>query len=229
MKESETLEFKREITDNLIKEIIAFLNTNGGTIMIGYNDDGSIYGLENARDELDKISNKIYDNIEPNVSFLVSSRIEVIDEKEVIILEVLKGVNKPYYIKSKGMTPNGVFIRLGTTVKMATSELIKEMIIESANITFEKNISINQDLTFLYANKVFKEKGLKFTEREKKNLGLLNEKNQYTNLGLILSDQSPYTIKIAVYPENTKQEFLDSKEISGSIFEIVEEAISYLN
>jgi len=229
MKESETLEFKREITDNLIKEIIAFLNTNGGTIMIGYNDDGSIYGLENARDELDKISNKIYDNIEPNVSFLVSSRIEVIDEKEVIILEVLKGVNKPYYIKSKGMTPNGVFIRLGTTVKMATSELIKEMIIESANITFEKNISINQDLTFLYANKVFKEKGLKFTEREKKNLGLLNEKNKYTNLGLILSDQSPYTIKIAVYPENTKQEFLDSKEISGSIFEIVEEAISYLN
>ena len=126
--------------------------------MIGYNDDGSIYGIKNVREEFDKLSNKIYDNIEPNISFLVSSKIESIEGKDVIILEVLNGIDKPYYIKSKGMTPNGVYIRLGAVVKMATRELIKEMIIESANITFEKNISINQDLTFLYATRVFKKR-----------------------------------------------------------------------
>jgi len=228
MMESENLEFKREVTDSLIKEIIAFLNTNGGTIMIGYNDDGSIYGLENARNDLDRISNKIYDNIEPNVSFLVSSRIERIEEKDVIILEVLKGVNKPYYIKSKGMIPNGVFIRLGAVVKMATSELIREMIIESSNITFEKNISTNQDLTFLYATKAFKEKGLNFTVREQKNLGIINENDKYTNLGLLLSDQSPYTVKMAIYEDNNKQEFIDTKEASGSVLEVLDEVLTYL-
>ena len=227
-KESENLEFKREVTDSLIKEIIAFANTNGGTILIGYNDDGSICGVPDVRSEMDKISNKIYDSIEPNVSFLVSSKIEKIENKDVIIIKVLQGINKPYYIKSKGMIPNGVFVRLGATVRNATPELIREMLMETLNITFEKNISINQDLTFLYATRIFKEKGLSFTNHEQKFLGLINEKNQYTNLGLMLSDQSPFTIKMAIYPGNDKSEFIDTKETSGSILESLDQAISYL-
>ena len=46
-KESDKLEFKREINDSLIKEVIAFCNSSGGTIIIGYNDDGTICGLNN--------------------------------------------------------------------------------------------------------------------------------------------------------------------------------------
>lgn len=57
-----------------------------------------------------------------------------------IVIEVLRGTNKPYYIKSKGMTIDGVFVRLGATVQHATRETIKEMIVESSGISFEKNI-----------------------------------------------------------------------------------------
>ena len=44
--ESETLELKKEYTDNIVKEIVSFLNGNGGTILIGVNDDDSVAGLE---------------------------------------------------------------------------------------------------------------------------------------------------------------------------------------
>lgn len=49
MQKTETLEFKREVTDSLVKEIIAFCNTKGGTIIIGYEDDETICGVAYAR------------------------------------------------------------------------------------------------------------------------------------------------------------------------------------
>lgn len=150
--ENNNLEFKMELTDAIVKEIIAFCNTAGGTIILGYDDNGKVIGLKNAKEDLDRLSSKINDSIEPSVNFLVSSRIEIEENKEIIVIEVLRGTNKPYYIKSKGMTTNGVFVRLGATVQHATKETIKEMIIESSGTSFEKNISINQDLTFTYAN-----------------------------------------------------------------------------
>ena len=225
----EKLEFKRQVSDTIVKEVVAFANTNGGTIIIGYDDDGKILGLNNPKQELDKLNNKLHDSIEPDVSFLLSERIEKQEDKEVIILEVLKGTNKPYYIKSKGMTSDGVYIRVGSTCQPATSYSIRDMIIDSSDINFEKNISSNQELTFIYAENVFKEKDILFRDREKKMLGLINENNLYTNLGLLLSDQCPYTIKMAVYKDNTKKEFVDQKETSkASILYQIEEAENYL-
>ena len=227
--ESEKLEFKRQVNDSLIKEIIAFCNTNGGTIIVGYEDDGVVHGVNDARKELDRISNMIHDSIEPNISFLVSSRIENENGKDIIIIEVLQGTNKPYYLKSKGMTPSGTYVRLGATSQPTTSDSIRDMIIESSGITFEKNLSANQELTFIYAERTFKEKGVAFGKREQKTLGIINDKNQYTNLGLLLSDQCPYTIKMAVYPNNDKIEFTDRKETNvGSVLQQLEEADSYL-
>ena len=227
--ENDNFEFKSKLTDSVIKEIIAFCNTKGGTIILGYDDNGRVVGLDDAKDDLDRLSSKINDSIEPSVNFLVSSRIEIEDNKEIIVIEVLRGTNKPYYIKSKGMTVDGIFIRLGATVQHATRETIKEMIIESSGISFEKNISINQDLTFTYANELFKKKHIAFGDIEKKNLGLINVDNKYTNLALLLSDQCPFSIKVARYKDNSKSEFLDSKEFKDeSILNQLENVYEYL-
>lgn len=227
--ESDKLEFKREVNDSLVKEVIAFCNSSGGTIIIGYDDDGSVFGLENVRKELDKVSNKLHDTIEPDISFLVAPRIEQQDGKDIIIVEVLQGTSKPYYLKSKGMTPEGVYVRLGATTQHATKDSIRDMLIETSGITFEKNISINQDLTFIYTERIFKEKEIAFGIKEKKTLGIINDKNKYTNLGLLLSDQCPYTIKMAVYSDDTKREFVDMKETAtGSVLQQLEEVENYL-
>ena len=64
---------------------------------------------------------------------------------------------KPYYVKSKGLTPNGVYVRLGATSVPATRDLIIQMIKESSNFSDELSISSEQELTFTYAKHLFKE------------------------------------------------------------------------
>ena len=50
--ETERTELKQRFTDAIPKEIVAFLNTDGGTVYIGVNDDGSVCGVENLDDSL---------------------------------------------------------------------------------------------------------------------------------------------------------------------------------
>ena len=54
--ETEKVELKQKLTDSLTKEIVAFLNTDGGTIYIGVNDDGSVCGVTNLDESLKKIA-----------------------------------------------------------------------------------------------------------------------------------------------------------------------------
>lgn len=228
-KENDVIEFKSKVTPNLCKEIIAFANTKGGTIFIGYDDDSNIIGVENARAELDKISNMIADSIDPNLIFNIS--LEIVEElgKEVIIIKVLKGTKRPYYLKSKGMTSEGVYLRLGATNRQATRDDIIKMMMEDSLINFEDCISKEQNLTFNAFEKEFREQNIVLDKTKFVNMGLLNEKGLYTNLAYIVSDQNVFPIKIAVYNDDYKEEFLDKKEFENmSVFEQIHEVEKFL-
>lgn len=43
--ESNRIEFKRVLRDKDLKEVIAFLNTNGGYIYVGIGDNGEVIGI----------------------------------------------------------------------------------------------------------------------------------------------------------------------------------------
>jgi len=46
MSESHTIEFKRELTDDFEKEVVAFLNAKeGGKVFIGIDDNGTVAGI----------------------------------------------------------------------------------------------------------------------------------------------------------------------------------------
>ena len=53
--ESDTKELKRELTDAVKEVMISFLNTKGGTIYVGVNDDGTLNNefLNSDRDDID--------------------------------------------------------------------------------------------------------------------------------------------------------------------------------
>ena len=57
--ESETIELKSILQDDIKKEIIAFANCNGGTIYVGITDQGEIRGRENADDSALQNSNMV--------------------------------------------------------------------------------------------------------------------------------------------------------------------------
>ena len=54
--ETEKTELKQKLTDALPKEIVAFLNTEGGTIFVGVDDSGKVCGVNNVDDSLKKIA-----------------------------------------------------------------------------------------------------------------------------------------------------------------------------
>lgn len=228
--ENEILELKSQVTKDLNKEIIAFANTNGGTIYIGYDDNSTLIGVQNAKQELDRISNMISDTIDPYLVFNI--KMEIIKDKglDIIKIGVLKGINRPYYLKSKGMTSDGVYLRLGATNRQATRDEIKKMIKEDNDYSFEYIRSNKQELTFEIIKKEFENREIDFNKAKMSNLGIIDDKGEYTNLAYIISDQNEYSIKIAVYKGNEKVEFLDRKELeSGSIFKQLHEALDYLN
>ena len=47
--ESNKIELKSKYTDQIVREIVAFINADGGKIYIGINDDGSVCGAKKIR------------------------------------------------------------------------------------------------------------------------------------------------------------------------------------
>lgn len=224
--ETENIEFKSQFTEEIYKEVIAFANTDGGFVYVGIDNDGNAVGLTDVDTEYTRITNGIRDAIMPDVTMFVRFTVQ---ENKVVRITVSEGSNKPYYLKGKGLKPSGVYVRQGTSSVPASPEQIRQMIKDSDGDTFEEIRSLEQDLTFDAAAIAFKRYGVEFST-EKYHALCMTQKNDdiYTNLALLLSDQCAHTTKIAVFSDDARTMFRDSKEFSGSILKQFEDAVNYL-
>ena len=224
--ETESIEFKLQVTDEIYKEVIAFANTNGGTIYIGIDDHGNAVGIDNVDETYTRITNGIRDAIQPDITMFIKYTLQ---DNKVVKITIGEGSYKPYYLKSKGLKPSGVFIRQGASSAQASPEQIRQMIKESDGDVFEDMRSMEQSLTFHTAEKMFKKYSVEFSEEKYRVLGITDgSKSLYTNLALILSDQCMHTTKVAVFGNDSNTEFRDSKEFTGSVFEQLEDTFAYL-
>ncbi len=228
-KEDQGTELKVELTKDIKKEIIAFANTNNGTIYIGIDDDSNIVGLKNAKKDLESLSGMIRDGICSDLTLYTKIYIENIENKDIIIVKVNEAPNKPYYLADKGLKSSGVYLRHGNVSVQASEEVIKKMILESNSNSFENNVSSNQNLHFEYLKDTFKKHNIEINDSKCKTLNITNLNNQYTNLGLLLSDECPYSIKCAIFNGNNKLEFKDRKEFTGSVLKQVNDTYEYLD
>ena len=94
--ESETLELKEKYTDVICKEIVSFLNTEGGTLVIGVKDDGTVIGVEKVDETLKKISDVITMQIEPNPQDEIRSELKFEDGNTLIYIHVNQGSKNIY-------------------------------------------------------------------------------------------------------------------------------------
>lgn len=227
--ESFNMELKEILTTELKKEVVAFANTCDGTIYIGINDKGEVVGVENSDDVIERASASIRNAIKPDITMYVTLNVEQIENKNVIVIRVQRGASRPYYIAEKGLKPSGVYIRQGNSSVPASEEYIRQMIKETDGDSFEKLRSLNQALTFDYANRIFENTNINFGDVQKKTLGIIGEDGLYTNLGLLLSDQCIHTLKIAVFEGKEKGVFKDRKEFKGSLLKQITEAFEYVD
>lgn len=224
--ESERIEYKSQMVNDIYKEVVAFANTDGGVIYIGIDDNGNLTGIDNVDETYTRLTNGIRDAIAPDVTMFVKY---VLQDNKVIQIEIGEGSYKPYYLKSKGMKPNGVYIRQGASSVQASPDQIRRMIKDSDGDVFEEMRTVTQELSFEEAERTFNRYKVDFSEEKYIALGLRNiHDDQYTNLAMILSDQCQHTTKIAVFGDEANITFKDAKEFGGSIFKQLDDSYAYL-
>jgi len=119
--EGSTVEFKRDTLrpEQLAREIAAMANLQGGTILLGVEDDGSISGITRPR-----LNEWIFDTVISRyihpVIIPCYEEIPLDDNRRVAVLSFTQGVSKPYIVKYKDREE--LYIRLGSVTRLATRE-----------------------------------------------------------------------------------------------------------
>ncbi len=227
--ESTTIELKTEVTADFKKEVIAFANTDGGTIYVGIGNNGQVVGVSNPDEVMAQVGNMIRDGIKPDLSAYTSIESVSEDNVKIIRITVMRGVKRPYHLTDKGLKPSGVFVRHGVSSVPATDEAIRQLLRESDGFAFDKSRCLNQDLTFSYAERYFADAGLPFAQQNRRTLKLIDADGYYANAAFLLSDQCEHSIKCAVYDGTGKAKFKARRDFFGSILKQVDEAFEYVN
>ena len=228
-RESETVELKETVVDEIKKEIIAFANCDGGRLYIGVRDDGKVVGLSDPDSVSLQISNMVRDAIKPDVTMFLHYETIEADGKEIVVVDIQRGTDRPYYLAKKGMRPEGVYVRQGYSSVPATDTAIRRMIKETDGDRFEAMRSLNQELTFEAAKKEFELRKVEFGPQQMRTLKLIDRDNLYSNLGLLLSDQCVHTIKAAVFQGTDQTIFKDRREFGGSLLRQMNEVYDFID
>jgi predicted HTH transcriptional regulator len=123
--ESNFVEYKVILNGKLEKVAVALINRMGGVFYIGVADDRTIKGVKNIEKVIANAERRLLNNIVPSIKGLFTiNRIGYPDKKEIVRIAFSEGNQKPYYIKSEGLTPKGCYIRIADSCVPMSEKLI---------------------------------------------------------------------------------------------------------
>jgi len=242
--EGRRLEFKEMLPSKaeVAKTIISFANDAGGEFYLGIkNKPRQVIGLDENDLILleEKICNLIHDNcnplILPEISFLIY------EGKHIIRTQIYRGSNPPYHLKNKSIE-NGTYVRVGSSNRQASPEIIAELERKKRNVSFDSELSFLKTADEININ-TFKNIFLDKTNEEVtigvlKKLELLKteqEKKFPSNALILLSDDEmrkqlfPYAkIECALFKGINPGNFIDQKTIDCSIALQPEQAYQFV-
>ncbi|HAU1639243.1 TPA: hypothetical protein JBJ29_12985 [Legionella pneumophila] len=238
--EGKQLEFKENTASpsRIIQTIIAFANTAGGTIVIGIKDKTKeAVGVSDVLKVEEKIANMVADSIAPLIT--PNFQFHTWRNRDFLIITV-NYAPMPYYLKSKGLE-QGVYIRLGSTNRVADNATVAELQRLAVHQTFDElpNFQATEkDIDFDYAK-------MQFERLAKKKLDQIVAKS----LNLLVRHQSDYypsnaailifakerrrffpdaVIRCGCFSGITKSHIIDQKEIDTALPSAVSDAIAFI-
>ena len=215
MTESNRIEFKRELTDELDieKEVVAFLNyREGGILYIGIDDEGKSVGVSDIDGDMLKIKDRIRKNVMPSPMGLFDVTAELVDGVKVIKVFVASGSEKPYYKAKYGMSTRGCFIRVGTAAEPMTTTMIEDLFAHRVRNSLGRIRSPRQDLTFSQLRIYYEEKKHPLNENYLRNLELLTEDGALNYVAYLLADENGNSIKVAKYAGKNRVDLISNNE-----------------
>jgi len=133
--ESSGVEFKRDEVEaaDLAREVVAFANFEGGIILIGVDDDGTVRGV--SRPNLEEwVTELCRSHVErPIVPYLSWVR-DAEPDRDVLAVEVLDGPDKPYAHVHRGRRT--FLIRVGSTNREASYEELQRLFQASGRLAY---------------------------------------------------------------------------------------------
>lgn len=117
------LEFKRKASfpEKIIKEIIAFANTEGGTLLVGVDDDGSIPGVKYPEEEIHVIEKALQKHARP-LPEVVKKIVALNPKKFVVLFDIPRSERRPHRLVFNGQ-PAEIYVRIKAESVKASREL----------------------------------------------------------------------------------------------------------
>jgi predicted HTH transcriptional regulator len=212
--ENDTTELKSGLNDKLERSVVAFLNSKtGGDIYIGIADDGSSIGIENIDKTILAIADRIKNNILPTCLGLFEVLSDNYQDKTVVHIIVSSGTEKPYYLRSLGMSPAGCFLRVGNGVQQMSIAMIDRLYASRTRNSLRNIVSPRfGNHSFAQLKIYYQERGFDLNEAFLQNLDLFTPDGKYNYVAYLLADVNSISIKVAKYAGIDKCDLVENEE-----------------
>jgi len=118
------IEYKESFGKSIAKEIVAFVNAQGGKIFLGINDKGKIKGI-NVTNKLKSQIQDLANHCDPQAKI----KLEIF--RDIIVIDIPEGKDKPYKCSS------GFYLRQGASSQKMTRDEIREFFNKEGKIFFQ--------------------------------------------------------------------------------------------
>lgn len=241
MPEGKTLEFKRDLSSlkPILKSLVAFANTAGGTLIIGRADDGTLLSVPHVLAAEERLANAIADGICP----AMTPEIDIISQAGATLLVVhVPHWRGPFYLRAEGPEA-GVYVRLGSTNRQAGPEILSEMQRSLAGLSFDQLPCADltpEALDPVRLQHFFAQSGRKYSQEHLETLGILTSHAGHLTPsygGLILFGYSierqrvfpDAAVYCARFRGSDKVDFLDRLALDErTVLEAIDEASKFI-
>ena len=228
------LELEAKRPRSWCKSISAFANGDGGALIFGLENDGTVVGLQEPEATAEKISEIIKARMDPIPEF--NLRFEKIDDKVLVILDIRKGNDTPYYYSADGGLET--YIRVGNESVKADATEQKRLILKGRNSTWDMQRSAYpvNDFAFSKLHERYRKwTGKSFEDRDMFSFGLVDETGYLSNAGALLADECPMrwsrvfcTRWNGLDKSSGVIDALDDAEYSGSLISLLENSETFI-
>lgn len=132
---------RKTLNRELVKDLAAFANTEGGYLFIGVDNDGTVTGFDSSDKLEQRIINLCRDVCSPPLRPILQK--PEIDGKHILIIAVDQGLSDLVMIDGR------VYIRVHTEVRVATSAEISDLILKRNHARLRSLLQENDNLASL--------------------------------------------------------------------------------
>lgn len=234
--ESLHTDFKRQFSADreLAKDIVCFANSEGGVLLFGVADDGTVAGIDDPDRLNSKVDDVAFQHCEPPIT--VVQEVVDLDGKKVVVVNVPKGDQRPYRTKS-----GQFYVRTSKDCRQASREELLRLFQATESLYYDESPMQNLDIADLdlgAAEQFLEETGQSDVElaieQLLRNWRLLSGPHP-TIAGLLLFGRRPQKhlpfaqVTAARIPgTDTSVEPSDIKDLTGRLLDVVDQAQRFL-